>query len=103
MLDSVSYKHPRKLVNGKRVPFPLFKTSTGVHCCLKRYRASELRELGVGITLYFKLLKYLIYLFLWFTLVSLPSYYIYHSVGSTVEVELNLKHILATFSLGNIG
>ncbi len=57
--------------------YPLFSTNTGWHCRGKKWRKSDIRELGVGISIYFKFLKFMMCLFLWFTFLSLPAYFFY--------------------------
>jgi len=67
-------RHPRKLVNGKLKRFPCCGTRTGWHCCCcKTWRQSEFKEYGLGVVLYFKLLKFLICLFFFLSLAALPS------------------------------
>jgi hypothetical protein len=34
--------------------------------------------MGVGVSVYFKFLKFMMALFLWFTLLSLPAYFLYY-------------------------
>ena len=84
--------------------YPLFGTSTGWHCCSKSTRKSDLRQLGVGITVYFKLLKFLMLLFLWFSFLSIPSYFFYYTANPTTDQALgNFQVALTVFSLGNLG
>ena len=52
--------HPRKMVNGELVKYPICGTSTGWHLPKRKYRKSDLKDFGVGVCLYFKWLKYLI-------------------------------------------
>jgi len=40
-------------------------------------RKSDIRGMGVGVSVYFKFLKFMMALFLWFTLLSLPAYFLY--------------------------
>jgi len=66
------------------------------------------KELGTGITIYFKLLRYLAFVFLLFTLLSVPTYWICLAHGPTRD-PLNpgrtagLGNILSSFSVGNVG
>jgi len=67
-------------------------------------RKSDLRELGVGITVYFKLLKFLMVLFLWFSFLSIPSYFFYYTANQRNDEALgNFQIALTIFSLGNLG
>jgi len=84
--------------------YPLFGTKTGWHCCSKSMRESDLRQLGVGITVYFKLLKFLMLLFLWFSFLSIPSYFFYYTSNPRNDEALgNFQMALTVFSLGNLG
>jgi hypothetical protein len=59
MQQRVERAHPRRIVNGNLEKYPIFGTRTGWHLPSKEWRHSDLKELGVGISLYFKFLKYL--------------------------------------------
>ncbi len=61
----------------------LFTTTTGWHWCSKNARKSGIRNLGVGISVYFKLLKFMMILFLWFTFLSIPAYFFYITGNSS--------------------
>jgi hypothetical protein len=75
MMHKVEFKHPRIVdSNGNRRPFTIFGTHTGCHCCCKRFRKSDIRQLGFGMSTYFKFLKYMMCMFLWFTIVSIPAF-----------------------------
>jgi hypothetical protein len=49
----------------------------------KSMRDSDIRHLGVGISVYFKFLKFMMILFLWFTFLSLPAYFLYYTGNQT--------------------
>ena len=51
----------------------------GWHMPFEKWRESDIRQLGVGISVYFKLLKFLSVLFLWFSILSIPAYIFYYS------------------------
>lgn len=53
-------------------------THTGWAHCQKRMRASELKEYGVGIVLYFQFIKYLGCMLLLCTLISTPNYLLFY-------------------------
>ncbi|CDW82912.1 UNKNOWN [Stylonychia lemnae] len=102
MKHVINKRHPRrKLKNGQRVPLKWCGSKTGWHCCGCKH--SDLGEMGVGVTVYFKMLKFLMILFLWFFLLSLPSFLFYYSGNQISTEKLTLKHIITAFSLGNIG
>lgn len=71
-------QHPRNIDNK---PYGLCEAvldfDTGYHCCGKTSSNPDTGKMGmgVGITLYFKFLKYLICFFLLFTIISIPSIY----------------------------
>jgi len=67
-------------------------------------RGSEFNDYGVGVVLYFKFLKFLTLLFLFMTVMSCPSYLFYFNGNKSDNAEYtNMKYLLASFSLGNIG
>jgi hypothetical protein len=78
MMHNYMNKHPHKVVNGHRRPFSCCFTSFGWHCCCKSMRKSDIRGMGVGVSVYFKFLKFMMALFLWFTILSIPAYYLYY-------------------------
>ena len=59
-------------------------------------------ELGYGFTAYFNLLRTLIWLFVLFTLIMMPAYYIYGSTDG-LHIEGNPRTVKAKLSLGNLG
>jgi len=48
------------------------RTSMSGHCCCWTSEKTAVDELGVGVTLYFKQLRHLIWNYLFFTIISLP-------------------------------
>ena len=82
--NNLSYKRMQAIVNDKMLmienqTYPLWGTKTGFHMPFESWRESDIRHLGVGISVYFKLLKFLIVLFLWFSFLSIPAYVFYYS------------------------
>lgn len=67
------------LMLDNKTTYPLWATRTGWHIVSEKWRESDIRHLGVGISVYFKLLKFLSLLFAWFTLLSIPAYVFYSS------------------------
>ncbi len=59
--------------------------------------------MGVGVTVYFKMLKFLIILFLWFCFLSIPSYLFYYYGSDHADKNLSIKYAFSSFSLGNLG
>ncbi len=79
-------------------------TSTGNNCCLKSCRKSDLSQYGPGIVIYFQFVKFLIYIGVFLTLLSLPAFILYQS-GSLITNKQNpdLTDLFSSFTLGNIG
>lgn len=63
------------------------------------------KELGTGVTVYFKLLRYLGLMFLLFTALSVPTYIICGSNGQSnlKQKKTGLGNLLSSFSIGNVG
>ncbi|CDW73927.1 UNKNOWN [Stylonychia lemnae] len=99
----IETRHPRRVRKGKRIPYSWCGSNTGWHCVCKSCKHSDLREMGVGVTVYFKMLKFLMILFLWFSFLSLPAYLFYYNGNEVSYDKLTLKYFLSAFSLGNIG
>jgi hypothetical protein len=55
------------------------------------------KELGLGISLYFKFLRALTFMFIIFSVISIPTYSICSEYGKTTQIELS------SFGPGNIG
>jgi hypothetical protein len=88
------------------VNYPLFSTHTGWHMFCKRCRKTDLAEIGTGVSLYFKMLKYLIILFLLFSIISIPSFIFYASgtrIDHREEGTSATNYILSVLSIGNLG
>lgn len=102
MMHEVNKLEPRKVLpNNVRAPYGLCMNA-GRHSSKYESRKSEFNDLGVGINLYFKMLKYLQCLFLVMLLISLPSLTFYCS-GSMFDTEkMAIPRWLGYLSLGNI-
>lgn len=98
-------RHPRKIVARKRVPLSILSTDTGWHVCLKKYRTTGLAELGLGVANYFKMLKYLMFLFILAVLISIPTYVLFRagSYNSHEASPNSINYVLSYLSLGNLG
>lgn len=79
MIKVVEPRHPRHLVNGRLQPHKYGETKFGWHCACRSWRKSDIEYMGVGITAYFKLLKFMTILFLWFSILSVPAFMFYIS------------------------
>ena len=59
--------------------------------------------MGVGLSVYFKMLKFFMIMFLWFVFLSLPAYFFYSTGNNTEKDSSSVKYVLSALSLGNIG
>ncbi|KAL4456640.1 hypothetical protein ABPG74_000747 [Tetrahymena malaccensis] len=74
------------------------------HCCWSTSKATAVDERGVGITLYFKSLKHLIWNYLFFVIISAPILFfcLYSSKESSIEIN-SFQSFLQSSTVGNIG
>jgi hypothetical protein len=94
--------------DGTRKPFPCCSTQTGSfsnnQIDKKTENELEFEEtFGPGIVVYFRLLKYLICMFILFTLLSLPPLIMYAAGTDDATGSFNSKDTFSQFSLGNLG
>ena len=100
MQKMVERKLPRK--DGQH--YNVCKTNSGWHCCCKKYRKTDMAELGIGLSLYFKMIKYFITLFGIFTLISIPLYVYFTDGDGLCSVTSSTSGvILSSITLGNLG
>ena len=88
--------------------YPLCSTKTGSFpclCCCRSRKSDFADELGLGISLYFKQLKFFIMMMFVCTLLSLPAYLFYWSVNKSESslIYEDPKSFFSTFTLGNLG
>ena len=80
---------------------------TGWHCCMcwnnENWEHSVFQHHGVGIVLYFKFLRWLIFTFLAMALVITPSMYIIRNMGKPDPLLEKGLGVLGTTTLGNLG
>lgn len=74
----LNHKHPRDRVDGKHMPFKMC-VDTGRLTKSSKNHMLPFEELGISISIYFKLLKAVIFIFFICTLVNVPLYIIYSS------------------------
>lgn len=90
--------------SGKKKHYPCCATRMGWHCCLKKWRKSDVRDLGVGVSVYFKMLKFFMALFLFFSVLAIPECILYFFANEQgIESYRTLNDFLSAFTLGNIG
>ena len=80
MKNEINHREPRTFSKaGLIIKTPICFSSTGCHCTYKSWRKTDMENLGVGVNLYFKMLKYFGCVFFCFFLLSLYSILIYSS------------------------
>ena len=79
--------------------------TTGFHFCGETTRRSDLEKYGVGIVLYFKFVKYLIFFFVIFSILSIPSLYYCITAYKRYNTysSLTLNYALQATTIGAIG
>ncbi len=79
--------------------------NTGYHCFGETTDRSDLEKYGVGMVLYFKFLKYLIFYFVIFAILSIPSLYYCISAFKQYNsyTSLTLNYALQATTIGSIG
>lgn len=104
MMMKVRKAHPSVIINGVRKPYPVCKTKTGYNCRNKKKRLTDLKDLGPGVTIYFKFVKYLVVTFFTLSLITLPAI-ILHVSGGTEEYSKskNINSFFGMTTLGNLG
>ncbi|CDW82979.1 UNKNOWN [Stylonychia lemnae] len=88
MMMVVDQNHPRLEIEGRGgkkeyQQRPFCKTKTGWHCCCRPCRQSDIHQYGIGITLYFKMLKFLVILFTMASIINIPMFVLYSAGGGT--------------------
>lgn len=108
MLNLIKFKedieslHPRKInENGELVKFPCCSTNTGWFTWSDEGLKCDLDNFGVGIVVYFKILKCLLICFFIICIFNIPLYIIY--VQSSSKPVTNYKDAIFMTSIGNIG
>lgn len=51
----------------------------GNHCCSREYRKSEFAHYGPGVVIYFQFVKYMIWVAVALTILSIPQFIFYYS------------------------
>ena len=101
MTKVVEKRLPRKNNNE---PFSVCGTKTGWHCCWKKYRKTDVAEMGIGMSLYFKMIKFFIFLFALFTIISIPSYIFFTDGDGLCSISQSTPGIiLSSITVGNLG
>lgn len=98
--------HPRIEIDGEKKCFPVCASPIGRLTKFKNKDSEEIffeETFGVGIMVYFRLLKAFACMFLMFTLVSLPPLIMYAAGTDDADGTFNSKNTFSQFSLGNLG
>jgi hypothetical protein len=108
MLQEIDMRHPRvEKEDGGKKSWPIFTTHTGCwNCCgIKKWQKSDINvELGAGLSIYFRQMKFLACMFFLFSILSIPSLYLYSSAsGNGIEGINDIKGLFSMTSLGNLG
>ena len=104
MKNEINYREARtKNKEGKLVPISICGSTVGCHCSQRRWRKSDIDELGPGVGLYFKMLKFLTYLFFVFSILSIPSLFIFMSGEGFINSKLHpVMYWLSSTTLGSV-
>lgn len=105
MIQHLDNTHPRILVDGEHRKLP---ACTDVGDLMDQKLGKEDKEydfdaLGVGVTIYFKLLKSFIIFLVISTILAIPLYYFYSRGNFASQSNSAAERILAKYSLGNLG
>ena len=71
LMTDVALRHPCKIKDGRPVKYPLC-INTGWFCGCDTCKKSKMTELGIGMIVYFKIIKALIISFFIITLLNIP-------------------------------
>lgn len=102
-MNEINFREARmRTKQGELVPISICGSSTGCHCSKRKYRLSDFDELGPGVNLYFKMLKYFSMCFFIFCLISIPSVLIFISGDGYANEDMKAASIIMKTSLGNM-
>lgn len=94
--------HPRMLRDGKLQQLPVCSSKTGIFgCCCKTTSQSDMTSFGLGMDIYFKIVKSLMLTFFIIAILNVPLIAIYYYNSVTIGVK-DYKDALFKTTLGNI-
>lgn len=103
MMNEINFREARmKDKKEELIPISICGSSTGCHCSKRKYRLSDFDELGPGVNLYFKMLKYLSCCFFLFCLISVPSILIFIGGDGYLNEDMKTAGLIMRTSLGNM-
>lgn len=102
MINEINHREAReKDPEGKLQPIAVCGSRVGRHSNKRSVRAGSLEQLGPGVNLYLKMLKYFAKCFFLFFLISFPTHLIFKS-GFAFSQENGIDKLLGEYSLGNL-
>lgn len=104
MKNEIDHREPRtKSFEGRFTEYPLCSTDLGTHSEDRRERKSEIEDLGEGTVLYFKFLKYFMFVFFIATLLSGPAIAVFMYGMQYDQVTTPFYTYVARTFMGNMG
>ena len=101
LIAAINLKHPRQIRDGVPRRIPLCISTGGLVCSKKELYAID--DLGIAVSIYFKLLKSLIWFFLFSSMMCIPLYFLYSCGNVSLQASSSLQEYLSEWTLGNIG
>ena len=109
MKANVNMRHPRLVKEGKLpkdqselVPIPLC-IETGSLTTIEDRELCGLDELGIAVSIYFKLLKSLITFFMVCTTLCIPLFFVYSAGNFNESASTEWQKVLSEWTIGNLG
>jgi hypothetical protein len=104
MKNEIDHREPRtKSFEGRYTEYPICSTDLGSHSEDRRERRSEIEDLGEGTVLYFKFLKYWMFVFFIATIFSGPALAVFmYGMQYDSITEPFYQYVSRTF-MGNMG
>ena len=105
-------RKPRKDDSQELEKYSLWKTGWGAFSSCNCFSSKDSRmgeELGVGVSVYFKLLKNMFMINLLFTILSIPAFILFwhgndlNNTSTTEDTDTDLGDVLAAMTLANLG
>jgi hypothetical protein len=98
--QEIELMHPRIIKNGQVLQHPVC-TSMGNFCCSNSQINENLKELGLGMMCYFKVLKVFIWCFFVISIINIHLYYVYIT-SNTAKGVTGYRDLLFKTTIGNI-
>ena len=98
----VLLRHPYEIVDGEPRKIRLCQQTGSLLSSFKR-KLDALDELGIGVSIYFKLLKSLVAFFAFCSVICTPLYYLYSCGDMSAQATGDLQKALGEWTLGNLG